>query len=286
MSFAIRVDADDGYPLAARLFPASGEPRAIVAVASAMGVPQRHYAPFAAHLASAGFTALTFDYRGVGGSAPPSLRGFEATLHDWGERDLEGVLAHLERRWPSLPRLLVAHSVGGQVAGLAPRAAALSGLLFVASSSGYWGHWRGRRQAAMLASWYLALPLATRLLGFAPMRRTLGGEDLPAGVAAEWGRWGRRPDYVLSYAKGRAGACYDRIRAPLRAYAFTDDGYAPEPGVRAMVAAYPAARAEVRVVSPSEAGAPVGHFGFFRLRFRPTLWREAVEFLGRVRPTP
>jgi predicted alpha/beta hydrolase len=37
-----------------------------------------------------------------------------------------------------------------------------------------------------------------------------------------------------------------------------------------------------RHVIPREVGAPaIGHFGFFRERFRDTLWRESAGWLGR-----
>ncbi len=280
LSHALRIDAADGRPLAARLFPA-GRPRAAVAVASAMGVPQRHYAAFAEWLAKGGFTALTFDYRGVGGSAV-ALRGDRATLHEWGEQDLEGALRFLARRLPGLPRLLVAHSVGGQIAGLAPESEKLAGLVFVASSNGWWGHFRGPARAALIAAWYAGLPLLTCALGYAPLS-LIGGEDLPAGIAREWVAWGRRREYVLSYARDRPAACYGRITAPLLSFAFTDDGYAPVAGVAAMTAAYPRARATLREVRPEDAGGPVGHFGFFRERFKATLWRETAAFLGAAR---
>jgi hypothetical protein len=48
-----------------------------------MGVTQSFYAPLARWLAGQGYLAITFDYRGIGESAPPTLRGFGATLTDW-----------------------------------------------------------------------------------------------------------------------------------------------------------------------------------------------------------
>jgi hypothetical protein len=51
--------------------------------------------------------------------------------------------------------------------------------------------------------------------------------------------------------------------------------------VEALAAFYSAARAQVRLVRPADVGASaIGHFGFFRARFEPTLWREAALFLA------
>ena len=45
---------------------------------------------------------------------------------------------------------------------------------------------------------------------------------------------------------------------------------------------YPNARAEIRSVEPRELGvSEVGHFGFFRERFRDSLWRETADWLER-----
>jgi predicted alpha/beta hydrolase len=77
------VAARDGYPLAATVFTPEGTPHGAVLVASATAVPRKIYRGFASYLAERGFAALTLDYRGIGGSRPPSLRGFRARMRDW-----------------------------------------------------------------------------------------------------------------------------------------------------------------------------------------------------------
>ena len=54
--------------------------RPVVVIAPATSVHSRYYHRFADHLFQQGFDVLTFDYRGIGHSRPPSLRGFRA---DW-----------------------------------------------------------------------------------------------------------------------------------------------------------------------------------------------------------
>jgi len=128
--------------------------------------------------------------------------------------------------------------------------------------------------------WNAAIPLFTRTLGYLPMGRLGQGEDLPAGVAREWARWGKHPRYLYSYAEERGGLGFTRFARPLRSYALSDDAYAPEPTVRALLGFYTATRSEFRLLEPHHGGARrIGHFGFFRSRFRDTLWREAVQWL-------
>ena len=78
-----------------------------------------------------------------------------------------------------------------------------------------------------------------------------------------------------------AGAAYARFARPLRAYAISDDAFAPLGAVKALFDLYPSAQAEIRPVTPQGLGVrSIGHFGFFRERFRATLWREAAEWLA------
>src|SRR5579883_2471388 len=69
---AVEIRATDGQRLAASVFqptrPRAGAPA--VVVNSATGVRRDYYAPFARFLAERGYTVVTYDYRGIGGSRP------------------------------------------------------------------------------------------------------------------------------------------------------------------------------------------------------------------------
>lgn len=277
MSESIRFPARDGRLLAGTLHPAE-RPRGTVAIASAMGVPRRHYARFASYLAEQGLSTLTFDYRGIGDSLDGRLRHVDAQLHDWGELDLAGAFDFLRGRHPALPLQLVTHSVGGQVFGLIPDAP-VAGAIFVASQSGSWRLWNGLGRAGMFALWNAVLPAMACTLGYVPMKAFGQGEDIPAGVGLEWARWGRQRDYIWSYARARGGLGFIRYGGPLTAYAIADDVYAPLPGVQALLEMYQRARRELRVLQPHSLGVKrIGHFGVFREQLREKLWPE----LGRT----
>jgi predicted alpha/beta hydrolase len=108
----------------------------------------------------------------------------------------------------------------------------------------------------------------------------VGGEDLPRGVALEWSRWSRDPRYLQPTAEARGARGYGAYAGPWRALCITDDWYAPQRAVEALLTYYPRARSELRLVAPREVGArAIGHFGFFRPRFKDTLWRDARAWL-------
>ena len=288
MTGPVEIPTPDGLRLGGTLFRPQSPGAHAVSIHAATGVRQEYYGKFAAFLAGRGFTVLTFDYRGIGrsrprtpdGARPASLRGYAASMRDWASVDAPAALDYLERAAPGARLIVLGHSFGGQAAGLLPRPERLAAALLVGSQSGYWRNWPPFGRSWMWLVTHLVLPIGPRLLGYFPSSRLGFGEDLPAGVAIEWARWCRHPQYLV----GALGAheAYARFSAPLRAYAISDDRFAPPHAVKAMLTLYPAAQKELRQVAPREVGAQsIGHFGFFRERFRDTLWREAAEWLAQ-----
>jgi predicted alpha/beta hydrolase len=267
----IELKAIDGYRLGATVYGAGEK---AVLVMPATGVPQSYYAKFAAYLAERGFSVLTFDYRGIGRSLSSDIRKLGARMRDWGALDAAAAFAFLSH--PEI--LIVGHSFGGQALGLLPQPERIAGALVVGAQSGYWRNWPALGQAWMWPATHIGLPAVARLLGYFPASRLGFGEDLPAGVALEWASWCRHPRYLVG-ALGVEDA-YARFRAPLRAYAISDDPFAPRRAVQELFKLYPSAKAELRSVAPRELGVKsIGHFGFFRERFRDSLWRETADWL-------
>ena len=272
------IPARDGFRLAATVFGEQASGTDTVVVAPATGAPRGFYGAFARFLADAGYTVVSFDYRGIAGSAPLTLRGFSATMRDWGEQDLAGVLDWTRTTLRPRRLLLVGNSVGGQLLGITPGAETLDAALLVAAQNGYWGRWPPRYKPRMLAFWYLLQPLTTTTLGYLP-GWTYGGKHLPAGVAWDWARWCRHPEYICRLG---AHVCegFARLRYPVRFYSFTDDLFAPAGTVEALMRYFTAARAEHVRLRPADVDAArVGHFGFFRPAVQNTLWRDALAWL-------
>lgn len=279
----IEIRAGDGFPLAATLHhPEGGEEEGVVLVNAGTGIRRGFYARFAAFLASRGFPAVTWDYRGIGGSRPASLRGFRASMHGWGGEDLEAVLGWIGARHPGRPLLVVGHSAGGQILGLAPSASRISAVLAVAAQSGWVGHWPVPRRFLMAGLWWGLMPAATALCGRFPSRALGLGEDLPKGVALEWARWCRNPQYMVDDAGRPLRPHFADLRAPVLAFSFSDDPFAPRTAVDQLLSFYSEASVTHRHVVPAEIGLRgVGHFGFFREGCREALWEGCVEWLRR-----
>jgi predicted alpha/beta hydrolase len=271
----VTVPATDGFELGATEFGDAAQAERVVLIAPATGVRRRLYRPFAEFLAGRGFGVVTWDWRGTGDSRPKSMRGFHATMRDWGERDLGGVIAWASARYPRAKLMAVGHSFGGQSVGLAPNRDRVRALVTVAAQSGYWGHWPRPHKYMYAALWHVAMPLATRLAGYFPARLFQLGEDLPAGVALEWARWCRTPSYLGDWSG------HEAFTAPILAIGFADDAFAPPRAVDALHAEY-GSRHQARLHIAPQKGGPrrIGHFGFFRPNVVPTLWRDVAGWLA------
>jgi predicted alpha/beta hydrolase len=285
LSFA-EIAAADGVPLAASVFSPDGRPASgAVVVASATGVPRGYYGRFASWLADQGLSAVTFDYRGIGGSRPASLRESRATMLDWARADLAGALSFAAARLEGRRPALVGHSFGGQALGLLPEPDAVSAALTVASQVGYFGLWPARHRPLLAALWFAFLPASTRALGYFPSRLFGMGESLPRGVALQWARWCRSRRWIWADPAASACASHARFRGPLRAYGIEDDSLlAPAPAVDALAALFTGASRVERIhLRPRDLGvARLGHWAFFRDGLRERLWPDAARFLSEA----
>lgn len=270
----VRIPTTDGVSLAATVWDTPGRAlERVVVVASATGVLQEYYAAFASWLSAQGFAVVTFDYRGMGGSQTDAA---VPSMHDWGERDLASVLAWAGATLGDGRAAIVGHSVGGQLVGLLPDPSCVSALVTIGSQSGDYRLWPLPSRLAMAVLWYGLVPGVTHAVGYLP--GSLGiGEDLPAGVALEWAKWCRTPGYLVGAGFESRREGFAKLDAPVLAYGFDDDGYAPKAAVDALLALYVSARIERRQLG-RDAGR-FGHFGFFRERHR-AMWRDVATFLG------
>ena len=269
--------AADGFVLTGSHFEAPGSDTAVI-VHGATGVPHGFYSKLAQFFQATGWHAVTYDYRGIGASRPATLRGLQATMGDWGRLDIPAALHWVHETLAPRRVFFVGHSVGGQLMGLLEAPARVDAVVTVSSQSGYWrlqgGSWKWRTRLVVSA----VIPLVTRLWGYFPWSWLAAGEDLPRGVALQWARWCRHPNYVLSDTALPVDR-YAAFEAPILAYSIDDDDWGTRASVDAMMAAYPnVERAHLR---PAEHGiAGLGHMGYFRSR-SSSLWPQARDWLDR-----
>ncbi|WP_185878900.1 alpha/beta fold hydrolase [Variovorax sp. MHTC-1] len=276
----------DGTQLALRIYEPIGPQRASVVIGGAMGVRQAFYEPFARWLTREGICVWTFDYRGSGDSRPAtagaSLRGFEADLFDWA-RDYEAVIDAAKAARSDRPLYLLGHSLGAQLPGFLERPQQVDGLIGIAAGSGYWRENAPRLKRSILYFWFFLVPLATRLWGYFPGRKFRKVGDLPRGVILQWRRWCLNPRYSMGAEGDAAVRSYGRVRFPVLALSMTDDELMTLEGTQSLLSFYAGAPRAMQRISPADVQARrIGHFGFFREQFSPSLWPRLADSLHRL----
>jgi acylglycerol lipase len=100
----------DGVNMFARGWAPEKDPKAVVCLVHGLGEHSGRYAHVGAAFVEAGYALLAFDLRGHGKSGGP--RGHTPSLEAF-FKDIENFVADAAKRYPSAPRFLYGHSLGG-----------------------------------------------------------------------------------------------------------------------------------------------------------------------------
>lgn len=283
MPTTVEIIAADGYRLAGRIHGAGAPVRGVALIVAAMAVKQDFYAALGSWLGAHGWEVITFDYRGIGESAPASLNGFDADILTWARQDCAAALAFARGRAAGQPLVWIGHSLGGQILAMTPGNESLAAAITVASGVGYW---RDNAYPLRHYSWWLwhvIAPVATAVFGYFPGRRLRIVGDLPKGVIDQWSRWCRHPGYAVGVEGEAMRMLYRGFSRPLLSISFTDDEYMSESNVAVLHNFYANAHRDVRRILPADIGSPrIGHFGFFRADMGERLWPAMLEWIERT----
>ncbi len=282
----LQLTAADGYALVAQLYRAPSPARARLLVAGATAVPQGFYRRFSEHAASQGYEVMTLDYRGMGLSAPPTLKGFRMDYLDWGRLDLAAaVRAH---HTPDLPLYMVGHSYGGHALGLLPNHHLIDGVYTFATGAGWHGWMPPLERLRVLLMWNVIGPVWTRAAGYLPWSRLGLGEDLPLDVYRQWRHWCQFPRYFFDDPhRPELAQAFAQVRVPIVAANATDDAWAPPASRDAFMAGYAQAPVQTVTIDTARRGlGAIGHMGYFRPRAQP-LWAEVLRWFDTLKsPRP
>jgi len=269
------IKAVDGQDIVARFFLPEREATAAALIVPAMGVNQDYYRPFAEWLSRQGFLVGTFDYRGTGLSLSSSLRGFKADIFDWARLDCGAMLEAISVRAPGKRIYWIGHSLGAQILPFVPNRDRISKVVTIAAGSGYWRENSLPIRWRVWWIWYVVAPIAVRVFGYFPGRRLRKVGDLPRGVMDQWRRWCLSPEYAVSAEGEGVRRQYEEVRTPIVSLSFFDDEFMSARNTESLHGFYANAPRVMKRIAPREIGASrIGHFGFFKSAFEPTLWRQ------------
>ena len=284
---SVRFPTKDGYTIHGTYFSPVGAARSKCAVVfnAGAGIVSKSYRNFASFLAVSGIPVLTYDYRGIGQSKPPSLRHFSATIEDWAEFDCAAAIDWMHSRCAQARLVGIGHSVGSLLFGGAPNSGKLDGLIMIGAHTGFYGDYRRSYRLPMAVLWHAVMPAFTHLFGYFPGRLLRLGDDIPKGVAMQWAR--RRTPISRSSSTAlpinrmqRLVKRFSQTKLDTLIVTFTDDGFATEAGAARVRDYFPRLTVEHWLISPSQIGVKrIGHFGFFRQQARFSMWPKIVNYL-------
>lgn len=276
------IQASDNVPVSVTRFGPEKDNGRILLICSATGVKQSFYAAFATYAAESGYTVYTFDYRGIGLSAPADLNGFEATMRDWAQKDWKTVTRYLTVKHPGSKKFLIGHSIGGSFIGLSDAHEAFDAFVTVGSQLGYWRYFDASSKPKVLWFFHVAIPLLSVIKGYFPSAVKKLGEPLPYGVAFDWKTLIIHPKSILALA-GKSENHYEKIRQPMLMLSMEDDWMATRLAVDKLAGeVFVNARVERRHIEVAEGGSSsIGHMNLFRSGFKYTLWHIPLGWLAK-----
>jgi predicted alpha/beta hydrolase len=269
----------DGTVLGATYFSASQNHRGEILVAGATAVPQGFYRRFAEFANQEGFGVTTLDYRGIGKSAPNSLRGYRCNYLDWGRQDLPAAVEKIKVQNPDRPIYMIGHSYGGHGFGLMPNHADIKAFYTFASGAGWSGHMPKAERLKVGLMWHVLGPAIVPFLGYMP-GQLIGGENLPIDVYRQWKRWCGFPHYFFDDPSMQNGELdrFKQVRTPIAAANALDDLWAPPVSRDYFFKGYTRAPLTTIDLDPGSLKSPIGHMGYFR-QGREALWADALRWL-------
>ncbi|MCU0436325.1 MAG: alpha/beta fold hydrolase [Raineya sp.] len=279
----LSIPATDGYLLASTLFEAKEAEKGIVCINSAGGVSQKFYHKYATYLTENGFTALTWDVRGIAASRPKKLRGFQADFEDWAEKDFKGILKWLTDKYQQKIHI-IGHSIGGAYAGMIQEHENIASLMTVATQGAYYKDWDSSIRRKLYFQWHVLMPIITKIWGYFPGKKLGLLEDIPAGVIKDWHDRKKYPNLIDQHkAKGKQWG-YHLLKLPMKVIGITDDPIGTPQGIERFTKLFENPQMQVQMISPEQVQTDkIGHFDFFRSRFKETLWSMTLEWLNSIK---
>ena len=272
----VQFNATDGYVLTGVLYQPHIQPKARIIVCSATGVPQPFYRRFAEYVTHFGYQVLTFDYRGVGQSAPEHLKGFEMSYLDWGALDLNGAIDFQYQ--DDIPLFIVGHSYGGQALGLTQNHHKVKAMYCFGTGAGWAGYMPFREKFKVSVMWNIIFPPVVAVSGYLPWSKFNMGADLPLGVYKQWRKWCKNPTYFFADPElHELKDQYAQIKCPIYAVSALDDDWALPKSRQAFMQHYRNADMHFIDIKAKDFGMKqIGHMGYFR-QGAEKIWDQILQ---------
>ena len=277
------IKTNDGTRIWISCYAPERSIKKVIIVAPGVGLTHEYYDLFAYFLQQQGFAVVTFDYRGMGKSAPEKLSGYEASMHQWAVQDINAVLLYVKQNYSGQEIIYIGHCMGGEIIGLAPASQYVNQIVLVSSALTCEKLYPWDRRVLLKIS-KTKSRLLSWLLGYAPANKKRNREKIPKGVYMQLANWCDNPNGLFDAFPDNN---YRKINVPLLAYTFTDDWYCPPKAVKELLNHFANASVTWYHLNPKEIGLKqVGHIDFFNAAMQSTLWKSLLQWINKGERNP
>lgn len=261
------ISCKDGYQLAAQFYPVlnSDKPYPIL-ICPATGITKNFYHAFAQWLNQQGYPVLSFDFRGIGESLHGALKDSTASINDWGIYDIPAAIETLLNRTQAEKVIIVGHSAGGQLLGIASNYHKVAKVLAIAGSTGHVKGLKGKTKVLAPVMFNVIFPVSSLVKGYGATQFIGMGENLPKNVAKQWAEFCSKPGYVMNaIGKTIFEDYHQQIQCPITSFWATDDEIATHSNVKDLLRLYPNAQTKLIELNPQQLGYKrIGHMLMFK----------------------
>lgn len=252
-------------------------PKSVVIISPAMGMPQSLYKQFALFLTEHQYAVISYDYAGFGLSLQGKLKDSKTDTRQLGELDGKAVIEFAKSTHPNLKLQWVGHSLGGQLLGIVPNGNELSNAITVASGTGYWLYNKPKVRRSIWFVWYVIAPLSTKVLGYFPGKALGIVADLPPNVINQWRRWCLHKDYAAGVEGKDIRERYASLTTPIKCISFTDDHFLTKRNVVGLHQQFTRSHVTYIDINPAEEGLEfIGHLNWYKEKFKKKIWQEKI----------
>jgi len=268
-----------GHTITAKIFPAIGSSeqkasKGVCIIATATGVAQRLYADFANWLTEHNYTAVTFDYDGIGLSIDRHVKYSKSDKLSWATYDCATVLDYVKTEFPEQKITWIGHSVGAHMLGFMGNTDDIDKAITVGAGTGTWWYNAPPTKRVAWFLWYLLVPATAPLLGYFPGDKVGIMCNLPKGVIMQWRRWCLKKDYAVGYEGDWLRQRFANVKMPMTSIAFTDDDMMSMKNIEMLHAFFTGANKTMVTIKPSDIDQKrIGHIGWHKGRYRK-LWEN------------
>ncbi|WP_436869053.1 alpha/beta hydrolase family protein [Acinetobacter courvalinii] len=261
------ISCKDGYQLAAQFYPVLNSDKSYpILICPATGITKNFYHAFAQWLNQQGYPVLSFDFRGIGESLHGALKDSTASINDWGIYDIPAAIEALLNRTQAEKVIIVGHSAGGQLLGIASNYHKVAKVLAIAGSTGHVKGLKGKTKVLAPLMFNVIFPVSSFVKGYGATQFIGMGENLPKNVAKQWAEFCSKPGYVMNaIGKTIFEDYHQQIQCPITSFWATDDEIATHSNVKDLLRLYPNAQTKLIELNPQQLGyKQIGHMLMFK----------------------